>query len=50
MALVEKDPKGEREPLDIKPDSETLQRLKERSRFCGAARETGPWTRRVVVC
>ena len=39
MALVEKDPRGERKPLDVKLESETLQRLREYSRFCGAARE-----------
>ncbi len=39
MPLVEQDPKGERKPLDVKLDSETYQRLREYSRFCGAARE-----------
>jgi hypothetical protein len=39
MPLVEKDPKGERKPLDVKLDGETLLRLKEYSRFCGAARD-----------
>ena len=39
MALVEKDPKGERKPLDVKLDTEILQRLKEYCRFASAQRE-----------
>ena len=39
MALVEKDPKGERKPLDVKLEIETLRRLKEYGRFASAHRE-----------
>jgi len=39
MALVEQDPKGERKPLDVKLDTETLRRLKEYCRFASAQRE-----------
>jgi hypothetical protein len=39
MALVEKDPKGERKPLDVKLESDLIQRLKEYCRFASAQRE-----------